>query len=492
MRFATLLLTAALAVPTFAQSMQVVAMPGASPLVTLRFVFLTGAASDPAGQPGTASLTAAMLARGGTAKMTYQQIVDAMFPMATSISYQVDKEMTTFGAVTHLDNLDAFYSLFRAMLIEPGWREEDLKRLRDNAINALRVNLRGNNDEELGKEVMYNLLYKGHPYGHHNYGTVASLNKLTLENLKAFHRAQYTQANLIVGLAGGYPPEFLERVKKDFASLPAGKKQAVKRPEPPPVQGLHLTMIEKNTRSVAVSFGFPINVTRGHPDYPALLVMQSWFGQHRASGGRLYERIREARGLNYGDYAYIEYFPNGMFQFEPSPNLARPQQIFQVWIRPLEAPTAHFGLRLALYELDRLVRVGLSEEEFQRTRSFLSRYVNLLTKTKPAELGYAIDSKYYSIPDYNSYVKEGLAKLTRDQVNAAIRKHIKTENMQMVIVAQGCEEWKKRLLTGEPSPMKYNSPKPDEILEEDKIVEKWKIDLKPENVRIVPVEQVFE
>jgi hypothetical protein len=79
-----------------------------------------------------------------------------------------------------------------------------------------------------------------------------------------------------------------------------------------------------------------------------------------------------------------------------------------------------------------------------------------------------------------------------DQVNAAIGRHIKTENMQMVIVAQECEEWKKRLLAGEPSPMKYNSPKPDEILEEDKIVEKWKIDLKPENVRIVPVEQVFE
>jgi hypothetical protein len=40
--------------------------------------------------------------------------------------------------------------------------------------------------------------------------------------------------------------------------------------------------------------------------------------------------------------------------------------------------------------------------------------------------------------------------------------------------------------------MTYNSPKPQEVLDEDKIVERWKIDLKPEAVRIVPVEKVFE
>ena len=40
--------------------------------------------------------------------------------------------------------------------------------------------------------------------------------------------------------------------------------------------------------------------------------------------------------------------------------------------------------------------------------------------------------------------------------------------------------------------MKYNSPKPDDVLAEDKIVETWKIEVKPENMRVVPVTQVFE
>ena len=109
------------------------------------------------------------------------------------------------------------------MILDPGWREDDLKRLKDDAINYLRVSLRGNNDEELGKEVLYSEIYAGHPYGHHNLGTVSSIQKLTMDDLKAFYAANFTEANLTIGLAGGYPAGFDARVKKDFAKLPDGE-----------------------------------------------------------------------------------------------------------------------------------------------------------------------------------------------------------------------------------------------------------------------------
>jgi zinc protease len=243
---------------------------------------------------------------------------------------------------------------------------------------------------------------------------------------------------------------------------------------------------------VAYSIGFPIDVKRGDADYPALLVAQSYFGFHRNSWGRLFERMRQQRGLNYGDYAYIEYFPRGMFQFEPSPNLARRQQIFQIWVRPVEPPTALFTLRLAMFELDHLIKEGIPQDGFERTRSFLSKNVNLLMKTKSAELGYAIDSKYYGIGNYGDYLKSSLAKLTRDDVNRVIRKHLHTDNLAIVIVGQNMGALKAKLLSGEPSPMTYNSPKPDELLAEDKIVESWKLPLKAENVKVVPVDTVFE
>src|SRR3982074_2074870 len=119
-------------------------------------------------------------------------------------------------------------------------------------------------------------------------------------------------------------------------------------PAPSTVGSPRAILIEKQTRSVAFSLGTAIDVKRGDPDYAALLIAQSYLGQHRVAGGRLFNRMREVRGLNYGDYAYIEYFPRGMFQIEPDPNLARQQQIFQIWIRPVPPETAHFSLRLAL------------------------------------------------------------------------------------------------------------------------------------------------
>jgi zinc protease len=471
---------------------KVVALPGNSPLVTFRLVFLTGTAEDPPEKPGVAALTAAMLSEGGTKEMTYKEVVDALFPMAASVSGHADKEMVAFTGTTHVDNLEAYYKLLRSMLLDPGWRKDDFARLRDDAISYLRVSLRGNNDEELGKEVLYNEIYAGHPYGHENVGTVAALQKMTVADLEDFYRRHFTQANLVIGLAGGYPKGFAERVKADFSKLPAGKRESVPLAQPKAIHGIRMTMIEKDTRSVAYSIGFPLDVRRGDPDYPALLVAQSYFGQHRESGGLLFRRLRAARGLNYGDYAYIEYFPQGMYRFEPEPNLARRQQIFQIWIRPVEPANAQFALRAAMYELDKLIKGGLSEESFERSRLFLTKYVNLLTKTKSAELGYAIDSQFYGIPNYNLYLKQSLAKLTLADVNRAIRKHLRTTDLDIVVVAKDCAGLKAKFLANQVSPMKYNSPKPPEVMEEDKVIERWPLDLKPEDVRVVPVETVFE
>src|SRR5437762_2452102 len=197
-----------------------VLLPGTSPLVTFRILFTTGSAFDPPGKEGLASLTASMLAEGGTRSMSYDQIVQALYPMASSVNSQVDKEMTVFSGTTHVENLDRYYALFQDMLLDPGFRAEDFKRLREDAINFLKVSLRESNDEELAKEHLYNVIYAGHPYGHHNVGKVGSLEKLTIEDVRDFYRANYTAANLMIGIAGGYPKGFAEKVELDFAKLP--------------------------------------------------------------------------------------------------------------------------------------------------------------------------------------------------------------------------------------------------------------------------------
>jgi zinc protease len=471
---------------------RVVSLPSNSPLVDFRIVFLTGAAYDPPDKPGLANLTASQIAGGGTRELTYKQIVDAMFPMATYVSSQVDKEMVTFYGSTDIHNLEKYYRLLRGILLNPGWREVDLRRIKDRQINFLRVGLRESNEEELAKEVLYQTIYQGRPYGQQNTGTVSALQAMTMGDVRRFYESQFTQTNLVIGIGGGYPDGFPERVKKDFEALPKGAPTPRSMPPPKSAGSPQAILIEKQTRSVAFSLGTPIEVKRGDPDFLALLVAQSYLGQHRVSGGRLFDRMRDLRGLNYGDYAYIEYFPRGMFRFEPDPNLARQQQIFQIWIRPVPPEAAHFALRLALFELDKLISDGLTPEAFERTRSFLVKNVNLLIKTKQAELGYGIDSLFYGIPDYNSYVRHGLAKLTVKEVNDAISRRLRTDNIRIVAVAQNCEQLKRKLAENLFSAMKYNSDKPKEVLEEDEIVERWRIALKPESIQIVPAASIFE
>jgi zinc protease len=221
-------------------------------------------------------------------------------------------------------------------------------------------------------------------------------------------------------------------------------------------------------------------------------LISSYLGQHRSSNGLLYQHLREARGLNYGDYCYIEYFPRGMFQFQPDPNLARQEQIFQIWIRPVPPENGQFALRAALYEFDKLLKEGLSKEAFETTRQFLMKNAPTLVQTQDEALGYALDSHYYGIPEFTKYLREGLSKLTLEKVNAALRRHLKPTEMRIVAVTKEAENLRDALAANKPSPIKYNSPKPQEIVDEDKIIEKFPAPLKAENIKVIPVEQVFQ
>ncbi len=466
--------------------------PSESPVVSFRIQFLTGSVDDPKGKEGLASLTAAMLANGGSKKLTFDEINQQFYPMATSFDWQADKEMTTFSGSTHVENLAKYYELISQMLLDPGFRADDFRRLKDEAINFLEVNLRQSNDEELGKERLYNIIYKGHPYEHHSTGTVTGLKNITIQDIKSFYLKNYTKANLVLGLSGGFDTKFTKEIVADFSKLPAGRKPTRKFPEPKLEKGMAINIVQRETRATAMSLGFPISVNRASKDYAALALVASYFGQHRSSNSYLYGRIREQRGLNYGDYAYIEYFPRGMFQFEPDPNLARQQQIFQIWIRPVEPENANFTLRATLYEYDKLVSNGMTLETFNATKRFLTKYVNILTQTKDAELGYALDSRYYGIDNFNKYMKENLAALTLNDVNCAINQHLKTETMRIVLVTKDATGLRDAIVKKQSGKITYASEKPKEILDEDKIISTYPIKVNMANISITPVEQVFK
>ena len=195
--------------------------------------------------------------------------------------------MTTFTGSIHRDN---WQGLLRhracAMLTDPGFREEDFKRLKDAAANALKEDLRSNNEEELAKERLQANIFAGTPYGHPVLGTVAGI--------EAHHprrragdssRADYTRAALTVGVAGDVPEEMIAALRKELAKLPAGPALAASagdrgatshrvrgrdHREGDPGDG-HLARPADRRDSARI------------PTSPRSSLARAWLGEHRAS-----------------------------------------------------------------------------------------------------------------------------------------------------------------------------------------------------------------
>lgn len=464
-----------------------------SALVDVNWLFNTGPAADPQGKKGLAALTAAMIAQGGSQSRSYQNIQLALYPIAGSFSAQVDKEMISFTGRIHRDNAELWQQLVMDQLTNPGWREDDLTRLKTQLSNAIKSALKTSNDEELGKEVLYSALYKGHPYESFNGGDLSDIQSITLDDIRQFYQSEFTQAKLTLGLTGDMPKAVKQQLIDGLAKLPAGQTSRLSIPSAPTLKGRHVTIVEKNAASTAVSFGFPIDTTRSDKDWVALWLVRSYFGEHRSHNSFLYRRIRAIRGMNYGDYAYIEYFPRGSGQTKPDANLGRSSQIFQVWLRPLRSNNdAHFATRVAMYELEKLVKEGLSEEDFEGTRNFLANYVPQLVASQDRQLGYALDSRFYGTDGFVEYVREGLAKLTLEDVNRVIRENLQTDNIHFVFVTGDGKDMKQRLVGEQTSELKYNSEKPQELLDQDKVIQDLKLKLDGDKVQIRAIKDLYQ
>ena len=472
----------------------VVRLPVAEdPTVSFRILFNVGSQNDPEGKEGLAALTATLVTEGSTTKHSYEQILALLYPMAASVSEQVDKEMTVFTGRTHLDNLEAYYALFKEVLLEPAFDENDFTRVKNDRLNYVKTSLRYAQDEELGREMLYEFVFEGTPYAHNEEGHIKSLESITLEDVKTFYGTHYNKANLVVGLGGGFDDAFAARVTADFDALPEGRRSAVAPPQPEAIDGLHVTIIQKKAGSTAISFGYPIDAVRGSKDFYALKFARTWLGEHRNGFSHLYEVIRERRGLNYGDYAYIEHFPHAYARRFPPPNVARRQQIFQVWIRPVPHDANVFSFRAAMRELQNLIDNGMTQEDFDLTKKFLKGYTLHYAPTTMMQLGYAIDDRFYDIKDghWNTFRKM-LDELTLDDVNAALKTYLSYENVKVVFITEDAEGLKNALVTNAPSPITYPSEKPAAILEEDNAIAVYPLTVKSENVTVVGVEALFE
>ena len=472
---------------------QVVRLPvPEDPTISLRLWFAVGSQDDPPGKEGLAEITGSMLADAATERNGYEQILDKLFPLAAGYSASVSEEMTIVAGRVHKDNLEAYYPLLADAVLIPAFKQQDLDRLKSQALNYLENTLRFAGDEDLGKAVLQSRVFAGTRYAHIPTGLIASVRSITLDDVRKFYREHYRRESVVIGIGGGYDEKLADRLRTDLARLPPGRPAEVAPPAPPPIRGLHVTIVEKDAAATAMSMGFPISIVRGPRPWYALAVANSYLGEHRNSSSHLYQVLRETRGLNYGDYSYIEHFPNGAQLQMPPENVARRKQMFEIWIRPVPNEARHFALRAALGEFNKLVDHGMNRADFDLTRTFLRKYVLHFAPTTMERLGYALDDRFYGIHgSHLENLRQTMGELSLDEVNAAIKEYLQYGNMDIVIVTKDAQALKKALVSNAPSPYTYATPKPASILAQDREIATFPLRIAPQNVTIVPVTELF-
>jgi len=475
--------------------MKTVVLPSAAtPFVSLRFLFEAGSADDPPGREGLAALTGALLAEGGTKALTYEQLLEALYPMAAGVGVQVDRDVTVVHGTVHRDYLDRYYDLIRQIVLTPRWDTKEFDRLKDDQYNGLVAGLRAVDDEGFGMESLAALLYTGHPYGRPTDGTVSGIRALTRKDAAAFHAARFTGDRLTLGLAGAFPDGFVDRVAGDLAALPAVGSARLPHPVPAPARGMDVLLVTKPARAWALSLGHPVTITRRDDDFFPLFLANSYFGEHRTFNGVLMAKMRSDRGLNYGDYSYVENFVQDGGSTFARANVPRRSQAFTIWIRPVAAEHAHFAIRLAVRELRRLVREGLTREAFEETRAFLLNYSKLWVQTPSRRLGFAMDGAFYGGKSLVDELAERLPAMTVEDVNRAVARHLDPESLKLAVIAdpEDAERFVEALASDAPSPVVYESATKSEVLVEDREIAVEPLRVDRGRCRIVPAEAMFE
>ncbi len=439
------------------------------PIVSFRLVFRTGSVDDPAGKEGLTALTTRVLVEGGTKALSASELLDALFPMAAELDADTDKELTVIAGRVHKDKLDRFLAIFTDVLLNPRLDPKEHERLRGEQLNAIKTRLRGENDEELGKVALDELLYKGHPYRHYTGGTVKGLEATTLEDVKAHWQRVFSQDRLVIGLAGAVDAALEKKVKDAFAKLPATGAARPVLPAGPGVRG-HTVIVQRETASTAGSFGFTWDLRREDPDYPAVALAMSYFGEHRQEHGVLFQEVRDKRGLNYGTYAYAEHYRQEGWSSTPRTNVARSTQEMTIWLRPVEAKHGVFATRVVLDSLQGLLERPIPAEKWETARGFLAGATRIWAQTDQRRLGYAIDDLLYGTKDGLERLREATRTVTAEQAQAALKRRLSAGALNFAFVTKEAKGLQDALASQAPTPITYPSPKPAEVLEHDKAI----------------------
>lgn len=440
-----------------------------APNVYFAAIVAAGSAYDPVGQEGTASLVAGALVDAGAGDRSAEDVRNALFGTGNGFDVVVGREWTSIRLRCQKDDALLCAELFTDALAHPRFDPDDVARLRDRALQQVTDGLLSD-EEALGLEVFDAALYEGHPYGHPPEGRSGVLPTIDADDLRTFYDAHYLRQMMVAGIAGAYDDAtkdvFTGRLthvrpgrRPAFPLDPTGSSLALMAPAP--VSGRSLVAVDTDTPVTGIHFGHPLDLDRNDPDWPAMLVATTALGAHRQTFGRLFRALRGDRGLNYGDYAYIEPYQERGRSPAPDQGVLRRQNRFVVWIRPTSIENGPFALKLAIDEVQDWVDHGLAPQEFADVRDYLRNGLPLLATDPGRRLLYALDAEATGTPNLLDTLPAALDALTEADVAAAIPRHIHPKDLRIVAVSGEAQRFADALVEQTPTPIVYDQGEAD-------------------------------
>lgn len=253
---------------------------------------------EPADKSGVAALVGQMLEEGGGGR-TGDEIADAIDGTGGVLGFD-----TSGGSVKVLTpDTDTGLGLLLGCLTKPSFPKDALERRRVQLLSTI-ADVETQPQNRARRELNA-IVYGDHPFGRSEYGKAAVVEKLTVEDLKAFHQSAFIPSACVVVVVGDFDTaEMTAKLDKLTADW-TGKGTPLKVAAPPKeAKGKELIIPDPEAAQTHVYIGH-LGVTRDHPDYHALLVLDNVLGVGSGFTDRLSATLRDRQGLAYSVTASI-------------------------------------------------------------------------------------------------------------------------------------------------------------------------------------------
>ncbi|HEX8707894.1 MAG TPA: pitrilysin family protein [Pyrinomonadaceae bacterium] len=392
----------------------------ATPTVSLRGSFRAGSYFEPEDKPGLAQIAANMLERGSK-RRTKLEIAGALESVGAQLDFSADPFAVSIAARSLSKDLPLVLGIIAEQLREPAFPGDELEKLKQQFIAMIQE--QQSNTGYRARERFTQLIFEpASPfYMHPGEQLVQSISSITVEDVQRFYDERYGGRSLILSIAGDVNTADVQRqFREDFGPFtgPESVEINVTDPEPQAETRREIVLL-KEKANVDILLGTAAQLRRDSKDYYAALLANSALGESTLSS-RLGLQVRDVEGLTYGI--------NSRFR---APSLAAGPWYVGVSVNPNNVEKA---INSALNVVRDYVRNGIRPEELadEKSSAIGSFKVGLATNAGLAQAMW--NSEFYKLgTDYIDRFPEIVQAVTIEEVNAAIRKYFRPDQLTVVI-----------------------------------------------------------